>query len=198
MTLRLGVGVMGVGVLVGPGWVDWVIRGKQVPPLRLRHRFATGPKSARLRDDKFKLLIDSERRGTYWLDSNAESGSVRGEHVLYVYLMASRSRTLYCGVTSDLETRVKQHQDGTFGGFTSKYRCTRLVWFERFVFIENAIVREKEIKGWRREKKIALIEKENPTGEDLSAGWGKQVPRSAYPIAVATGPQSAGLRDDNS
>ena len=105
--------------------------------------------------------------------------------------MASRSRTLYCGVTSDLENRVKQHRNGTFGGFTTKYRCTRLVWFERFVYIEKAIDREKEIKGWRREKKIALIEKENRTWEDLSAVWGKQVPRSA--CRVATGPQSARL-----
>jgi putative endonuclease len=97
--------------------------------------------------------------------------------------MASRSRTLYCGVTSDLETRVEQHQNGTFGGFTTKYRCTRLVWFERFALIDNAIAREKEIKGWRREKKVALIERENRTWEDLSAGWGKQVPRFAYPMA---------------
>ncbi len=108
-----------------------------------------------------------------------------GEHVSFVYLMASRSRTLYCGVTSDLQTRVKQHQNGAFGGFTTKYRCARLVWFERFVDIENAINREKEIKGWRREKKIGLIEKENRTWEDLSTGWGEhQVPRSACSIAL--------------
>lgn len=94
-----------------------------------------------------------------------------GQHISFVYLIASRSRTLYCGVTSDLETRVRQHRNGTFGGFTSKYRCTRLVWFERFNDVEIAIVREKEIKGWRREKKIALIEKDNRTWEDLSAEW---------------------------
>ena len=121
-----------------------------------------------------------------------------GEHVSFVYLMASRSRTLYCGVTSDLENRVKQHRNGTFGGFTTKYRCTRLVWFERFVYIEKAIDREKEIKGWRREKKIALIEKENRTWEDLSAVWGKQVPRSAYPIAPERdGAPKREARDDN-
>lgn len=93
------------------------------------------------------------------------------EHVYCVYLIASRSRTLYCGVTSDLETRVRQHQKGSFDGFTSRYRCTRLVWFERFGFIEEAIAREKELKGWRREKKVALIEKGNPTWEDLSEAW---------------------------
>ena len=89
----------------------------------------------------------------------------------FVYLIASRSRTLYCGVTNDIERRVAQHRNGTFGGFTSQYRCTRLVWVEHFGFIEAAISREKEIKGWRREKKVALIEGENPTWEDLSAGW---------------------------
>ena len=94
------------------------------------------------------------------------------EHCYFVYLIASRSRTLYCVVTSDLSTRVKQHRNGTFGGFTSQYICTRLVWFERFVDIGNAIGREKEIKGWRREKKVALIVAQNPTSEDLSAGWG--------------------------
>ena len=96
---------------------------------------------------------------------------VATEQRYFVYLMASRSRTLYCGITSDIETRVKQHRNGTFGGFSSRYKCTRLVWFERFVYVESAISREKEIKGWRREKKVALIEAENPTWEDLSAGW---------------------------
>ena len=94
------------------------------------------------------------------------------EHLYFVYLMASRSRTLYCGVTSDLSTRIKQHRNGTFGGFTSQYKCTRLVWFERFVEVENAIAREKEVKGWRREKKVALIAEGNLTWEDLSASWG--------------------------
>jgi len=89
----------------------------------------------------------------------------------FVYLIASRSRTLYCGVTNDIERRVAQHRNGTFGGFTSQYRCTRLVWVEHFGLIEAAISREKEIKGWRREKKVALIEGENPTWEDLSEGW---------------------------
>ncbi len=95
------------------------------------------------------------------------------EHCYFVYMMASRSRTLYCGVTSGLSTRVLQHRKGTFGGFTSQYKCGRLVWFERFVDVENAITREKEIKGWRREKKVKLIERENPTWEDLSERWGK-------------------------
>ena len=97
------------------------------------------------------------------------------EHCYFVYLIASRSRTLYCGVTNDSERRVAQHKEGAFGGFTSQYRCTRLVWFERFQYIEDAIMREKEIKGWRREKKVALIVEQNPTWEDLSERWRQEV-----------------------
>lgn len=93
------------------------------------------------------------------------------DHRYFVYLIASRSRTLYCGVTSDIEVRVRQHRAGTFEGFTSEYKCTRLVWFERFVDIRDAIDREKEIKRWRRGKKVALIQSENPTWEDLSQRW---------------------------
>ena len=103
------------------------------------------------------------------------------EHVYFVYLIASRSRTLYCGVTKSVEVRATQHKGHVYGGFTAKYNCFRLVWFERFVYIENAIDREKQIKRWSREKKVALIERENPTWEDLSAGWGKQIPRLRLP-----------------
>ena len=97
------------------------------------------------------------------------------DHLYYVYIVASRSRTLYIGVTSHIEGRMEQHRNGTFKGFTSKYRCNRLVWFLRFPYVEDAIAYEKKIKGWTRARKIALIEAENPTWEDLSAGWGKPV-----------------------
>jgi len=89
----------------------------------------------------------------------------------YVYIMASRSRTLYVGVTNDLERRVDEHKRGQLPGFTSRYRVSRLVYFEATENVESAIAREKEIKGWRREKKVALIESSNPTWEDLSAEW---------------------------
>ena len=89
----------------------------------------------------------------------------------YVYIMASRSRTLYVGVTNDLERRVAEHKRGQLPGFTSRYRVSRLVYFEATENVESAIAREKEIKGWRREKKVALIESSNPTWEDLSAEW---------------------------
>jgi putative endonuclease len=89
-----------------------------------------------------------------------------------VYIMASgRNGTLYTGVTSKLELRVEQHKLGTFGGFSKQYGCKTLVWFERHSRMEQAIARETQIKGWRRDWKLALIEAENPDWRDLSDGW---------------------------
>ncbi len=87
------------------------------------------------------------------------------------YIMASRSRTLYSGVTGSLHQRVFEHKWKESDGFTARYNCDRLVWFENFQYIQNAIAREKELKGWRRAKKIALIESLNPTWTDLSCDW---------------------------
>jgi len=89
------------------------------------------------------------------------------EHHYYVYILFNKSRTLYVGVTNKLLFRVEQHRNGEFEGFTKKYNIHRLVYFERFQYVGNAIAREKEIKGWLRARKIALIEEENPTWEDL-------------------------------
>jgi putative endonuclease len=98
------------------------------------------------------------------------------------YLPASRSRVLYAGVTSDLERRIREHKLGERDGFTKKYRVHRLVYYESFRDARAAIAREKQIKLWRRDKKVALIEAQNPTWEDLAAGWEessgeKQIPR---------------------
>ncbi len=93
------------------------------------------------------------------------------DHNYYVYIVASPSRTLYVGVTNDLERRIWQHRNKTLGGFTAKYDVTRLVWFEWHTMIENAIAREKQIKGWSRAKKVALVEVENPKWRDLSRDW---------------------------
>jgi putative endonuclease len=93
------------------------------------------------------------------------------ERVYFTYILASRSRTLYVGVTGDLPKRVFQHKQKTHAGFTARYNCSRLVWFERFSEVSEAIRREKEIKGWIRARKIALIECSNPTWEDLSEDW---------------------------
>lgn len=90
----------------------------------------------------------------------------------YVYIMASkRNGTLYTGVTSDLTRRVYQHRHGSIPGFTQKYGCNTLVWFEQHSDIAEAIIREKRIKSWRRAWKLSLIEADNPTwGELLEEG----------------------------
>jgi putative endonuclease len=85
-----------------------------------------------------------------------------------VYLMASgRNGTLYLGVTSNLLDRGAQHRRGVFEGFSAKYGCTRLIWFERWPEIKSAIGREKELKKWWRAWNIALIEQANPQWLDL-------------------------------
>jgi putative endonuclease len=85
--------------------------------------------------------------------------------------MASRSRTLYVGVTGNLQKRVFEHKWREHEGFTARYNCDRLVWFERFQDVQKAIAREKELKGWRRSKKLALIELINQGWLDLSREW---------------------------
>jgi putative endonuclease len=89
----------------------------------------------------------------------------------HVYILTSRSGVLYTGVTNDLERRVWEHKQKPLPSFTSKYHCDRLVYYEAFPDSWSAIEAEKRIKGWRREKKIALIESMNPTWRDLSEGW---------------------------
>ncbi len=89
----------------------------------------------------------------------------------YVYIMTNRNRTLYIGTTSDLERRVYQHKHGLLPGFTSKYKLTQLVYYEVGDDVRAAIAREKQLKGWLRAKKIALIESMNREWDDLSAGW---------------------------
>ncbi len=90
----------------------------------------------------------------------------------YVYIMASHSRVIYIGMTNDLRRRVAQHQQKLVEGFTQKYDCTLLVYYESTEDVQAALAREKELKGWRREKKIALIESRNPAWQDLGAELG--------------------------
>jgi putative endonuclease len=89
----------------------------------------------------------------------------------YCYIMASRSRIIYVGITSDLHGRVFKHKWKEYGGFTARYNCDRLVWFEAFHDVGDAILREKELKGWRREKKLALINAMNQAWVDLARDW---------------------------
>jgi len=89
----------------------------------------------------------------------------------YVYIMTNRSKTLYTGVTNDLVRRVYEHKNKMVDGFTKKYNITKLVYFEETNDVQAAISREKQIKGWLRSKKIALIQSVNPGWTDLSEGW---------------------------
>ncbi len=89
----------------------------------------------------------------------------------WVYIMVSESGTLYTGVTNDILRRVLEHKRKLAGGFTAKYGVDRLVYFEQADRPNEAIAREKQIKGWRRARKLALIRSANPKWEDLSDKW---------------------------
>ncbi|MFZ3212345.1 MAG: GIY-YIG nuclease family protein, partial [Terriglobales bacterium] len=89
----------------------------------------------------------------------------------YVYILASLSGTLYIGITDNLERRMVEHKEGLIPGFTKQYGVHRLVYFEVYSDVRNAIRREKQLKGWRREKKIALIRGTNPSWRDLARAW---------------------------
>jgi putative endonuclease len=93
----------------------------------------------------------------------------------YVYIMNSPTGTLYTGMTSDLKRRVYEHKQKLIEGFTKKYNVTRLAYYEETTDVQTALSREKEIKKWRRSKKIALIKSMNPRWRDLSQGWYDEV-----------------------
>jgi putative endonuclease len=120
----------------------------------------------------------------------------------FVYIMTNgpKSAVLYTGVTGNLVRRVWQHKNKLSPGFTSRYSVTCLVYYERFFYPDAAIAREKEIKGWRRSKKIKLIESMNPRWEDLAKDWGNKY--KPDPAAAERGEiprpagENAGLRDD--
>ena len=119
----------------------------------------------------------------------------------HVYIMTNRQRShvLYTGMTGNLTRRVWEHKNRVAEGFTSRYNLTRLVYYECFFYPDAAINREKEIKGWRRSKKIKLVESMNPRWDDLAQRWGdvykpefggdsREIPRPAG--------ENAGLQDD--
>ncbi|GAB4129809.1 MAG: GIY-YIG nuclease family protein [Ignavibacteriales bacterium] len=89
----------------------------------------------------------------------------------YIYIMTNKSRTLYTGVTNNLQRRVYEHKEKLIPGFTAKYNINKLIYYEIFTDINSAIAREKQIKGWLRKKKIDLIESINPEWKDLSEEW---------------------------
>jgi putative endonuclease len=112
----------------------------------------------------------------------------------HVYIMASRSLNLYTGVTNNVYQRVQQHKSGEIEGFTRRYNINRLVYYETFEHIGNAIAREKQIKSWTRAKKLELIKSLNPTWQDLADGWGEktepQIPRCARNDKTLNGGES--------
>ena len=97
------------------------------------------------------------------------------EYKFWVYILSSRTGTLYTGITGFFTRRILQHKYDSIEGCTKKYQCHRLVYYESHQDVEVAIGREKQIKRWRREKKIALIEKMNPRWQDLAENWGREM-----------------------
>jgi putative endonuclease len=89
----------------------------------------------------------------------------------YVYILTNRSGTLYIGVTNNLIRRIWEHKQKIGSKFAAKYHCTRLIYYEAYPDIREAIAREKQLKSWRREKKVALIARKNPEWKDLSEEW---------------------------
>lgn len=93
----------------------------------------------------------------------------------WVYIVASTIGTLYTGMAGFIDTRIFQHKTGAFDGFTKTYKCHRLVYYERYDDVYKAKRREKQLEGWRREKKVALIEKMNPRWRDLDENWRREM-----------------------
>ncbi len=147
----------------------------------------------RVRDDSARreLLRACAENGTGFRDGSAKKMVDWAEmnHAYCVYIVASRSRNLYTGVTNNLERRILEHREGRVAGFTRRYRIFRLVHFEEFGDVRVAIEREKEIKALRREKKVWLIERRNPLWEDLAEQFAtkqeqkKQIPHPRSPKA---------------
>jgi len=127
---------------------------------------------------------------------------MRSPKQFFVYIMTNnpKSAVLYTGITGNLPHRVWQHKSKLIPEFTSRYNLTLLVYYERFFYPDAAIAREKEIKGWRRSKKIKLIESMNPRWEDLAKDWGNEY--KPEPVAAdrreipRPAGENAGLRDD--
>ena len=97
---------------------------------------------------------------------------VKNVHQYYVYILTNkRNGTLYIGMTNNLERRILEHKSGTIEGFTKKYGLDTLIYFETYQYVNDAILREKRLKKWKRQWKIDLIEKENSNWNDLAQDW---------------------------
>jgi putative endonuclease len=138
---------------------------------------------------RLQLRVARRKRVRNLLQTKADSSglklfgttTMKRQKRYYVYILASKSRVLYVGVTGFLFQRVLQHKAREKPCFTNHYHVDRLVYFESFRYINNAIARETEIKKWRREKKTRLIGEHNPTWKDLATGWGQPIPSFVVP-----------------
>jgi len=93
-------------------------------------------------------------------------------HQYYVYILTNKKNgTLYIGMSNDLERRIFEHKKKLIAGFTKKYGLNKLVYFEQYQYVNDAILREKRLKKWKRQWKINLIEEENPNWNDLAIDW---------------------------
>ena len=121
----------------------------------------------------FVISTEAQRSGEILhLAGTAQySGIMPGSRTYYVYILTSRSRTLYVGVTNNIKRRIWEHKQGEVQGFSRRYHIDNLVYVEAFGDVNAAIAREKQIKRWRREKKLRLIAGDNPEWRDLSDGW---------------------------
>ena len=145
----------------------------------------------------FGSVISTGGHRPEWRDVDKRGDRSMREKAFWVYIMASRSRTLYVGVTSAIERRVWQHKNGVFDGFSDRYQCHRVVYLERYATAAVAIGREKQLKRWSRIKKLALVVKENPAWADLSEEWGKPLPLVQPQTADLSAALNSG-RDDGS
>lgn len=128
-----------------------------------------------------KSSSDDIRQSQFVILSGGAAKRRRSRRILkqyYVYIAASHSRVLYVGVTNDIARRMAEHRAHSLPGFTDRYNVTKLVYVEETVDVGAALAREKQLKGWKRERKIALIESQNPGWEDLAAQDPSTPPRS--------------------
>jgi len=116
---------------------------------------------------------------------------MKREYKFYVYILASLTLRFYIGLTNDLHRRVREHKTAEDDSFTARYNINRLVFFEEFKYFDNAERRETELKGWTRQKKIALIKSMNPTWQDLSEGWYGEL---ELKVAMQAAKERKGLR----
>jgi putative endonuclease len=119
----------------------------------------------------FLSVIPSEARNLLPARSAYNPPMPTREYSVFVYILSSRSRNLYIGMTNNLRARIDQHRERPEGSHTAHYNIHRLLYFERFQYVRSAIARETALKTWTREKKITLIEKVNPTWANLAEQW---------------------------